>query len=236
MKEVKAKRYAGPFTDIPFDNFIQSPIGLVPKDGGKDCRLIFHLSHPRDGTRTSVNSNTPPELCKVKYPDFMEAVQLCIQAGVGCNLSCSDMRAAFRNLGIKPEHWCPLVMKARSPFDGKFYYFVDKCLPFGASISCSHFQRFSNAIAHVMRVKYGKKNVNYLDDFLFVALLKLLCNNQVRLFLKICETINFPISLEKTFWSCTKLTFLGMLIDSVNQLVCIPEEKITKAVTLISDV
>ena len=30
MKEVKAKRYAGPFDKIPFDTFIQSPIGLVP--------------------------------------------------------------------------------------------------------------------------------------------------------------------------------------------------------------
>ena len=35
MKEVEAKRFAGPFEKIPFDNFIQSPIGLVPKDGGK---------------------------------------------------------------------------------------------------------------------------------------------------------------------------------------------------------
>ena len=34
MKEVKNKRYAGPFVDPPFENFIQSPIGLVPKDGG----------------------------------------------------------------------------------------------------------------------------------------------------------------------------------------------------------
>ena len=30
MKEVKAKRYAEPFSDIPFDSYIQSPIGLVP--------------------------------------------------------------------------------------------------------------------------------------------------------------------------------------------------------------
>ena len=34
MKEVKLKRYAGPFERIPFDDdYIQSPIGLVPKDG-----------------------------------------------------------------------------------------------------------------------------------------------------------------------------------------------------------
>ena len=31
MKEVHLKRVAGPFNDIPFENFIQSPIGLVPK-------------------------------------------------------------------------------------------------------------------------------------------------------------------------------------------------------------
>ena len=33
MKEVSLKCIAGPFEDIPFANFIQSPIGLVPKDG-----------------------------------------------------------------------------------------------------------------------------------------------------------------------------------------------------------
>ena len=30
MKEVKEKRYAGPFKEIPFEHCIQLPIGLVP--------------------------------------------------------------------------------------------------------------------------------------------------------------------------------------------------------------
>ena len=34
MKEVKMGRYAGPYKKIPFKNYIQSPIGLIPKDGG----------------------------------------------------------------------------------------------------------------------------------------------------------------------------------------------------------
>ena len=65
MKEVKLKRYAGPYASIPFqDDFIQSPIGLVPKDNGKDTRLIFHLSHPcrRVNGIVSVNGNTPEKL------------------------------------------------------------------------------------------------------------------------------------------------------------------------------
>ena len=54
MKEVKLKKYAGPFETIPYEYYIQSPIGLVPKDGGKNTRLIFHLSYPR-GKDLSVN-------------------------------------------------------------------------------------------------------------------------------------------------------------------------------------
>ena len=73
MKEVQLKRYAGPFAKVPFENFIQSPIGLVPKDSGKNTRLIFHLSFPRDGQ--SVNSETPREWCSVKYPEFDDAIK-----------------------------------------------------------------------------------------------------------------------------------------------------------------
>ena len=131
MKEVKAERYAGPFEEIPFSNYIQSPIGLVPKDGGKDTRLIFHLSYPRGLNSTSVNANTPEHLCKVKYPDFNEAIQICIAEGKFCYIAKSDMKSAFRNLGIKPEHWKFLIMKAKSPVDGKTYYLWTNAYPLG---------------------------------------------------------------------------------------------------------
>ena len=120
-------------------------------------------------------------------------------------------------------------MKAKSPLDGKWYYFIDKCMPFGSSISCAHFQEFSNAISHVMHYRCGHENVNYLDDFLFIAFLRWVCNNQVEVFLEICELIQFPVALEKTFWADTLMTFLGMLIDTKNQLILIPSEKISKA-------
>ena len=169
-------RYAGPFRAIPYqDNFIQSPIGLVPKDGGKDTRLIFHLSYPR-GKGFTVNENTPKEDCSVQYPDFDEAIKLCTNEGRNCKISKSDMKSTFRNLGIWPGHFRYLIMKAESPLDGQVYYFVDKCLPFGASISCSHFQRFSNAVKHLVVHRTNKSLVNYLDDYLFAALMAQACN------------------------------------------------------------
>ena len=234
MKEVKEKRYAGPFKEIPFEHYIQSPIGLVPKDGGKKTRLIFHLSHPRDQEKgISVNGATPEEMKKVKYKEFDDAIRLCIIEGIGCAVAKSDLSAAFRHLPIKPEHWKFLVMKAKNPVDQQWYYFIDKCLPFGAAISCAHFQAFSNALAHIVREKTGKDNVNYLDDFFFAQLLRYACNLQVEIFLSICTEINFPVSLEKTFWATTSLTFLGLLIDTVNQLICVPVEKIEMAKNII---
>ena len=234
MKEVKEGRYAGPFKEIPFEYYIQSPIGLVPKDGGKSTRLIFHLSHPRNNKKESVNANTPEEKAKVKYCSFDEAIRRCIEEGKGCKIAKSDMKSAFRNLGIKREHWPLLVMKATNPNDGVTYYFVDKCLPFGASISCAHFQTFSNAIAHLVKFRTQKKTINYLDDYFFAALLKLMCDLQVQVFLDVCQEINFPVSIDKTFWGCTQLTFLGLLIDNVRQLVAIPQEKLDRVVTMIN--
>ena len=141
MKEVKNKRYAGPYQHPPFKEFIQSPVGLVPKDGGKETRLIFHLSYPRNGM--SVNSQTPKEMCTVQYCDFADAIRRCMEEGNGLPVFVgkSDMKSAFRNLGLRPSQFCLMVIKAVSPFDGQTYYFVDKCLPFGASVSCSHFQK-----------------------------------------------------------------------------------------------
>ena len=87
MKEVKLERYTGPFKGAPpFKCFIQSAIGLVPKDGGRDMRLIFHLSYPRNSSK-SVNFNMPHEKCLVTYPDFCKAVELCQKAGKCCKMS-----------------------------------------------------------------------------------------------------------------------------------------------------
>ena len=44
IKEVQLKRFAGPLEEIPWNHYVQSPIGLVPKSNG-DTRLIFHLSY-----------------------------------------------------------------------------------------------------------------------------------------------------------------------------------------------
>ena len=234
MSEVKEKRYAGPYSQIPFKtDYIQSPIGLVPKDKGQKTRLIFHLSYPR-GEGTSVNACTLPELTHVNYADFDQAVRLCLKNGVNCKIGKSDLSAAFRRLPIKPKFWRYLIMKAKNPTDHKFYYFIDKCLPFGASISCALFQKFSDALSHIIKVKNDNKdNINYLDDFFFADFCTQLCRKQLQTFIDVCSEIRFPISSEKTEWPTNKLTFLGLILDTLRQKIYIPEEKVIEILKLI---
>ena len=107
-----------------------------------------------------MNSGILAEDCTVKYLDFNEAVQLCVCLGRGSAAGKSDMSAAFRHVPLSPDTRCLLIMKPEHPVTKKLFYFVDKCLPFGSSIICSPFQNISDAIAHIVRIKTGKQNVN----------------------------------------------------------------------------
>ena len=118
-------------------------------------------------------------------------------------------------------------MQATNPENGKTMFFCDKCLPFGSSISCSHFQCFLNALKHILEYILGQKDVivNYLDDFLFIGVSVKDCNKMVRSFIKLCKQLGVPIAEEKTEWGSMKMISLGILIDGENQVLSIPEDK-----------
>ena len=60
------------------------------------------------------------------------------------------------------------------------YYFVDKCLPFGASISHAHISKDLAMLSSTLcNGELKKALVNYMDDYFFALLMKMVCNNQV---------------------------------------------------------
>ena len=240
MKETKLGRYAGPFKDIPYENYMQSPIGLVPK-AGNQTQLIFHLSYQFKSGLGLLNENTPKEKCSVKYHDLDYAVRTSFICRNSRNYrgklyyAKTDLKSAFRILGLHPKCFKWLLMKAQHPVTGEVFYFIDKCLPFGSSISCSHFQHFSNALKHLLEFKVGRSMIvtNYLDDFLFVSTSKEDCDFLVKSFLQLCEDLGVPVVMEKTEWGCTKMVFFGILLDGECMLLTIPEEKRRKALSWI---
>ena len=103
-------------------------------------------------------------------------------------------------------------MKAEHPVTKKIWYFVNKCLPFGVSISCAIFQEVSDAIKCIVQYKAKVKSVivNYLDDYLFVAYTIRNCSRLMTVFLAVCSDVGVLISAEKTVWATRIIVFLGM--------------------------
>ena len=105
MKEVEVCRYAGPFEVIPFEYYIQSPVGLVPK-AGNQTRLIFHLSYNFSEDEKSVYFYTDKGQCRVKYRDLDHAIQNSISYlrdndKAQLWYSKSDLKSAFCVLPLK---------------------------------------------------------------------------------------------------------------------------------------
>ena len=252
MKEIKLGRTAGPFAKIPYKHFMQSPVGLVPKAGGQ-TRMIFHLSYDFADERRSLNFYTPREECTVTYNDLDYAVKTCrylssVHWSQMMNdpdneflnehqifFAKSDLRSAFKILPILPSQRCFLIYKAKHPVSGRTYWFVEKTLPFGASVSCKRFQLFSESLKHIVEHQTGNffQVTNYLDDFLFVARTDVLVNQMVRDFLNICSHLGVPVALDKTEWGTTQIVFLGILLDGRRHCLMVPDDKIQKALRLL---
>ena len=144
----------------------------------------------------------------------------------------TDVQSAFHLVPFGKDQFCWVIMKAYHPETKQVFYFVDKCLPFGASISCALFQAFSDVLYSIFEFSVGSLDVttNYLDDFLFIALTLLACNQRISKFLQICQEIGCRIAKEKTVWGMTRIIFLGTLLDGDSHCICIPIEKKEKAI------
>ena len=220
-------------------------MGLVPKSNG-DTRLIFHLSFdfgsPDQIDKKSYNYHTPDHYCKVKYRDLDAAVRQSLEILAQQEdttiiyYSKADLRSAFRLVPGKPEQFRWLLMRVQNPDDGRYYFFADKNLPFGASISCHLFMEISNCLRHIMEKWSGRKNHcnNYLDDFLFSSPDEQECNQLVRTFLSVCQHLGVPVAEDKTEWTTPRIQFLGILLDGINHMLIVPEDKRLKALNLVS--
>ena len=246
-KEVRLGRFAGPYDHIPLGHYVQSPVGLVPKAGGQTC-LIFHLSYNFKHCGL-INFFIPREKCRVKYRDIDHTIQGCLTILSAFKtqnklwFGIVDVNLAFRLIPLSKKCWMLLVMKARCPVTHQWRYFINKCLPFGASISCVIFQRCSNALAHLARQQYyellhfDRRSFhisNYLDDFLKVALSQQQCNLMLRQFQHLCSSLGIPLATEKTAWAALQVIFLGLLLDGQRFLIALPADKIDRAVNFIN--
>lgn len=136
-KESLKERIAGPFLNLPFQNLVCSPLGLIPKNIPGKFRLIHDLSFPKGN---SINSHIPPENLAVHCDSIDTVIKLIKHFGMHCLMAKCDIEDAFRLVPIHPTDYHVLGF-----IWNKLYYY-DKCLPMGASSSWQIFGFFPSSL------------------------------------------------------------------------------------------
>lgn len=218
-KEIKLGRIAGPFKTLPISNLQVSPVGVVLKSDGKSWRLITHLSFPEG---VGVNNFIDPDLCSVRYTSFDKVVEMISRLGKRADLGVIDIKSAFSLLPVHPGDFDLLGFK----IDHEYY--IQKMLPMGCSISPKTFNEFSSFLHWLVEKISGMSSLDhYLDDFIFAGEEHTKsCQKLMDCFLEICRTLSVPIAPEKLIGPVKVLTFLGLVIDTEEMLIKIPEEKV----------
>ena len=218
-KEIEAGRVIGPFDEPPFSQFQCSPVGLVEKKEKGSYRMIHHLSYPEG---SSVNDQIDPEWSSVSYANIGDAIDLVINLCPKTFMAKTDVKSAFRTIPLHPStrhlfvfHW-----------EGKYY--VDRCLQMGCSSSCQIFESLSTAVEWIAKSKLNIQMVHILDDFFIASVSQQVGSFQLQQFLNVCKDIGLPMAPEKTFWPSNVMSFVGFEIDTINQEVRLPLEKIQK--------
>ncbi|KAL5496587.1 hypothetical protein EMCRGX_G012897 [Ephydatia muelleri] len=91
---------------------------------------------------------------------------------------------------------------------GKFY--MDTCLPFGLRSALHLFNHFAEAIKWILLSNYAVEGLHYLDDL-------------------------EPASLDKLEDPASTLTFLGVTLDTVNQELRLPADKLKEISQAVTD-
>ncbi len=229
--DVAAGKKAGPFDTKPDGMIFISPIGAVPKTGTDKIRVIHHLSHAFRGD--SVNGSIH-ETEKLQLGSFDEAVRGIRAAGPGCLLIKMDVDAAYKQVPVRPQDWPLLGFCWR----GNYYY--ERVLPFGLKSSCRLWEYYARALhhffEHTLRIPCV---VHYVDDFLFVIRP---CRDTMAVARQhltdasgLAARIGVLFSAKKTEGPTTRLTFLGIELDTIEMVARLPQDKLVRLRTLITD-
>lgn len=225
-KEIELGRTEGGFINKPWDNFVVSPLSLVPKKEPGEYRIIHDLSQPKG---FSINSFINDENASVKYDTFDSVTDLIIKCGPRALISKCDIKDAFRIIPVRPEDYHLLGFYLEP------YYYYEKVLPMGCRSSCRIFESFSRGLRYIMNKIYTFSNITgILDDFIMVGPEQSFeCMRGLIAFKTMTKILNVPLKKSKLILPTTCTDIFGIEVDTVKMQLRLPKDKIEKALALI---
>lgn len=195
---------------------IISPIAVIPKPNG-DIRLIHDCSRPAG---SAVNDYCTSDW-KQKFSTVDDAASKMTN---NCYFAKVDLKSAYRSVPISKRS--QKVTGLKWQFNNQTVYLKDTKLPFGAKLSPGIFHRLTQAVKRIMAGKGYHLLVVYLDDFFIIADSKQECMEALNCLLQLLRKLGFSINWNKVIDPTTKLTFLGIELDSQAMTLRLPEDKL----------
>jgi hypothetical protein len=224
--ECAAGRVLGPFDHEYVPMVHINRMGAAPKSTPGKYRLIVDLSHPEG---QSVNDGISDALCSLTYVSVDTAAQAALQTGRGTLMAKVDIRNAYRNIPVHPDDRWLLGMS----WQGCIY--IDTVLPFGLCSAPKIFNAVADALEWVVRERGVSQIYHYLDDFIILGPPgSEKCRGDLTTLLSWTDWLGFPVAEEKMKGPATRITFLGIEIDSEALQLRLPEGKLLALKELIT--
>ena len=209
--EINELLSTGRIRKVPNPPTIVNPLSV--SENGDKKRLILDLRYN--------NGHIWKE--HVKYEDFRTLREY---LSPGAVMFSFDFQSGYHHVEIFEEH-CQYLGFLWSE-GGKTSFYVFLVLPFGLSTAGYIFTKICRVLVKFWR-SHGIKIVIYLDDGIGVVETFLLCQETANFVKKSIEDAGFIINEMKSNWFPSQIrVWLGLLIDTLDFSIKIPEKRILK--------
>lgn len=223
-RELELGALAGPFDDVPLENFVSSPINSRPKRNSDKKRIIMDLSWEPGGP--SVNAGISKdrylgEEVRLRYPTvrtLIKRIKELVHRGEEQILMYKrDWARAFSQLMLDPGcyHYIGFY------WQGKYYF--SKVVPMGLVSACLACQRTTSAVRYIMN-NMGYYLCNYIDDMVSAEWSSVAWDSFQALG-RLFRDLRIDESHEKAVEPTTCMEFVGNLLNTSNFTISVTEER-----------
>ncbi len=216
QKEVEEQRIIGPLPLTATNDVHICRFGVIPKrhQSGK-WRLIIDLLSPHGA---SVNDGISKDLYSLQYESVDDAARIVMGLGRGTQLAKIDIAYAYRNVLVHPADRHLLGMQ----WKGNVY--VDT---FGMRSAPKILCALSDTLEWILLQAGISACLHYIDDFLTVGAPDAPeCQYNLKVLMDSCASLGIPLAKEKIKGPTSRLTFLGILFNTVAMTMQLPEDSV----------
>ncbi|XP_068725749.1 uncharacterized protein [Montipora capricornis] len=158
----------------------------------------------------------------MQYITVDQIIRMISSYGLGALIAKFDVEAAYRNIAVHPSDRYLLGMRWRK------HYYVDLALPFGLRSAPYIFNSVADMVEWILLHTHNVSALlHYLDDFITAGPPDTnQCAENLATSIAVCRSLGLPLHPDKCIGPSTRLVVLGIELDSVAQVACLPSDKL----------